>query len=175
MRVEVKIPGGVKAYAVDDHGTKYFPVLKGTNGRQEATELLWLETYVSGIIRSILYADDEAYRITGYRRLNPVPNKAAEKRFLEAAARLFVNGIACDPVRIMVAWQLGSDAEVQVATIATNHLTSALLKYFSTAGRFEQGVSLFTKLRESDPEVNLLLAQLYLDMGTLGVEQSNSR
>jgi hypothetical protein len=44
------------------------------------------------MIRAILYADDESYRITGYRRLNPVPNKAAERRFLDAAERLFPQG-----------------------------------------------------------------------------------
>ena len=60
--------------------------------RQEATDQLWLETYMSGMIRSILYADDESYRITGYRRLNPVPTPFAERRFLEAAERLFPVG-----------------------------------------------------------------------------------
>ena len=45
------------------------------------------------MIRSLLYADDESYRITGYRRLNPFPNPEAERRFLEAAERLFPSGI----------------------------------------------------------------------------------
>lgn len=106
------------------------------------------------MIRSLLYADDESYRITGYRRLNPIPNKEAERRFLEAASRLFPNG-----------WQLGSDAEVQVANPATNHLTSALIKYFCITGRWEQGVNLFQRLREQEPEVDLLLVKLYLEMG----------
>ena len=44
------------------------------------------------MIRAILYADDESYRITGYRRLNPIPNIPAERRFLESAARLFPSG-----------------------------------------------------------------------------------
>ena len=44
------------------------------------------------MIRSILYADDESYRITGYRRLNPIPNQEAERRFLDAAERLFPQG-----------------------------------------------------------------------------------
>jgi len=47
---------------------------------------------MSSMIRSLLYADDEAYRITGYRRLNPFPNKDAERRFLDAAERLFPSG-----------------------------------------------------------------------------------
>jgi Chs5-Arf1p-binding protein BUD7/BCH1 len=93
MRVEVKIPGGVKTHVIDERGTK------STNSRlfclicrQEATEALWLETYMSSMIRSLLYADDESYRITGYRRLNPIPNKDAERRFVDAAERLFPLG-----------------------------------------------------------------------------------
>jgi len=64
-------------------------------------------------------------------------------------------------------WQLGSDAETQVANIATNHLTSAIMKYFSITGRWEQGINLFHKLREREPEVDLLLSQLYLEMGLI--------
>lgn len=44
------------------------------------------------MIRAILYADDESYRITGYRRISPIPNIPAERRFLEAATRLFSSG-----------------------------------------------------------------------------------
>jgi pentatricopeptide repeat protein len=61
-------------------------------------------------------------------------------------------------------WQLGSDAEVQVANPATNHLTSALMKYFCITGRWEQGLKVFSHLREREPEVDLLLARLYLEM-----------
>jgi len=109
---------------------------------------------MSSIVRSILYADDESYRITGYRRLNPIHNKDAERRLIEAAERLFPSG-----------WQLGSDAEIQVANPATNHLTSTLMTYFCITGRWEQGLNLFTKLCQHEPEANLLLAQLYLEMG----------
>jgi Chs5-Arf1p-binding protein BUD7/BCH1 len=126
---------------------------------------MWLETYVSSMIRAILYADDESYRITGYRRLNPIPNQSAERRFLDAAERLFSSGIADFMTRLMEGWQLGSEPEIQVANIATNHLTTALMKYFAISGRWEQGINLFHKLREQEPEVDLLLAQLFLEMG----------
>ena len=106
------------------------------------------------MIRSLLYADDESYRITGYRRMNPVPNPDAERRFLEAAEKLFAKG-----------WKLGSEPEVQVATPSTNHLTAALMKYFGITGRWQQGLNLFQKLKETEPEVDLLLAQLHLEMG----------
>lgn len=39
------------------------------------------------------------------------------------------------------------------------------MKYFSITGRWEQGIDLFHKLREREPDVDLLLAQLYLEMG----------
>ena len=93
MRVEVKIPGGVKTHVIDERGNKLTKtILLYLICRQEATEALWLETYMSGMIRSLLYADDESYRITGYRRLNPIPNKEAERRFLDAAEHLFPSG-----------------------------------------------------------------------------------
>ena len=119
MRVEVKIPGGVKTHVIDERGTKL------TNSRSfclicrlEATETLWLETYMSSMIRSLLYADDESYRITGYRRLTPIPNKDAERRFVDAAERLFPLGIRILSSILMEGSQLGSEPEVQVATIS---------------------------------------------------------
>jgi Chs5-Arf1p-binding protein BUD7/BCH1 len=38
------------------------------------------------------------------------------------------------------------------------------MKYFCITGRWEQGINLFQRLREREPEVDLLLAQLYLQM-----------
>lgn len=51
-----------------------------------------------------------------------------------------------------------------MANLATNHLTSALMKYFSVTGRWDQGINLFHRIREQEPDVDLLLAQLYLEM-----------
>jgi len=66
---------------------------------------------------------------------------------------------------LFLGWQLGSDPEIQVANLATNHLTNAIMRYFSITGRWEQGIDLFHKLREREPDVDLLLAQLYIEMG----------
>lgn len=35
----------------------------------------------------------------------------------------------------VLGWQLGSDPEVQVATVVNNHLTSGIMKYFGEAFR----------------------------------------
>ena len=61
-------------------------------------------------------------------------------------------------------WQLGSDPEIQVATVVSNHLTAGILKYFGDAHRYEQAVNLFEKLYARAPEVAALVAQAYIGM-----------
>jgi hypothetical protein len=84
VRVEVKIPGGVEAYTMDARGDKQ-PL--GSNAGR-----VWLETYLSAVLRSILYADDESYRLAGYRKLEPIKSQEDEQRFLAAAEQLFHQG-----------------------------------------------------------------------------------
>lgn len=66
-------------------------------------------------------------------------------------------------------WQLGSDSVVQVPNIVSNHLTTGLLKYFETTGRYTSGINLFEKLRTQNIEVASLLAKT-LFMGNEEVE-----
>ncbi|KKK24961.1 hypothetical protein ARAM_003300 [Aspergillus rambellii] len=142
MRVEVKIPGSLESYCIDERGDK-----------RVATEALWLETFLCGVLRAYSYADDgsgDAIRkIVGVRRFNPVTNTEMEHRFLDAAERLFFMGR-----------QLSSDPETQVPNTVTNHLTSGLLKYIHTTGRYTSGINLFEKLRTKDVEVSSLLAKV---------------
>ncbi|KAJ7732202.1 Chs5p-Arf1p-binding proteins-domain-containing protein [Mycena olivaceomarginata] len=142
FRVDVKIPGGVVAYVVDLRGE-----------RHEATAEMWQETYVSALLRAILYSDDPTHALDAYRKLDPITSPEGELRFLAAAEALFLKG-----------WQVGSDPEIQVASVATNHLTAGLLKYFGTSGRYQQAANLFEKLVVREPEVSSLLARAYLGM-----------
>ncbi len=142
VRVEVRIPGSVDAYVVDLRGE-----------RHETTPEIWQEVYLSALLRAILYADDANYRLAGYRKLDPISSPDAEHRFLQAAENLFFKG-----------WQLGSDPEIQVATVVSNHLTAAILKYFGDASRYEQAVNLFEKLWAREPEVAALVAHSYIGM-----------
>lgn len=66
-------------------------------------------------------------------------------------------------------WQLGSDSVVQVPNIVSNHLTTGLLKYFHTTGRYASGINLFEKLRTQSVEVASLLAKV-LFMGNEEVQ-----
>lgn len=49
---------------------------------------------------------------------------------------------------------------MQVPNIVSNHLTTGLLKYFQTTGRYASGVNLFEKLRSQNVEVASLLAKV---------------
>ena len=142
LRVEVCIPGSVQAYTVNVRGE-----------RGEATPEIWQETYLSGVLRAILYADDPNYSLLGYRKLDPIPTPDHEVRFLMAAENLFFKG-----------WQLGSEPEIQVATIVNNHLSVGIFKYFGELSRYEQAVNLFEKLWAREHEVAALVAKAYLGM-----------
>lgn len=61
---------------------------------------------------------------------------------------------------VAVGWQLGSDPEIQVPNLVSNHLTTGLLAYINTTGRYTSGENLFEKLRMKDPEISSLLAQV---------------
>lgn len=58
---------------------------------------------------------------------------------------------------------------MQVPNNVSNHLTSGLLKYFHTTGRFASGINLFEKLRTKNVEVSSLLAKV-LFMGNEEVQ-----
>ncbi|KAG0699816.1 Chs5p-Arf1p-binding proteins-domain-containing protein [Suillus ampliporus] len=132
IRVDVKIPGGVNAYVVDLRGER---------------------TYLSALLRAILYSDDPTYWLEAYRKLDPITAIEGELRFLQAAEALFMKG-----------WQVGSDPEIQVATVVSNHLTAGIMKYFGDSGRCQPAANLFEKLSAREPEIASLLARSYLGM-----------
>lgn len=121
--------------------------------RHEATPEIWQETYLSALLRAILYADDPSYWLEAYRKLDPITTPEGELRFLQAAEALFHKG-----------WQVGSDPEIQVATVVSNHLTNAIMKYFGDSGRYDHAANLFEKLSAKEPEVSSLLAKAYIGM-----------
>lgn len=143
MRVEVKFPGKTETYSIDERGAKC----------ESPSPEMWLETFVCAVLRALLYSDDANYHLNGWRKIDPIPDIDIETKFLDAVARLFPKG-----------WQLGSEPDVQIATNITNHLTTALLEYFSYTGRYEIATNLFEKLRSNIPEVVALLVKTHLGM-----------
>lgn len=53
---------------------------------------------------------------------------------------------------------MGSDPDIQVPNLVSNHLTTGLLDYIRTTGRYASGINLFEKLRTRNAEVSSLLA-----------------
>jgi len=72
VHVDVKIPGGVNAYAIDLRGE-----------RCPATADIWQETYLSAILRAILYSDDPTFSLEAYWRLEPISMPDAELFFFQ--------------------------------------------------------------------------------------------
>ena len=71
--------------------------------------------------------------------------------------------LLCDSQLTLAAGrQLGSDPEIQVPNIVSNHLTQGLLKYIQTTGRYTSGINLFEKLRTRDVEVSSLLSRILI-------------
>lgn len=98
VRVDVKIPGGVVAYVIDLRGERCVAFFCRTVRRvdprrsHDTTPELWQETYLSAMLRAILYGDDSTYWLEAYRRLDPVTSYEDELHFLEAAEALFLQG-----------------------------------------------------------------------------------
>lgn len=76
------------------------------------------------------------------------------------------------PRLIFSGWQLGSDPEIQVATNVTNHLTAAIMKYFTDSFRLERAANLFEKMSEREPEIAALLARSYIGMSKWSTSES---
>lgn len=70
----------------------------------------------------------------------------------------------CGFICSIIGWQVGSDPEIQVATVVSNHLTNAVMKYFGDSGRYQHAANLFEKLMVREPEVSSLLAKSYIGM-----------
>ena len=62
-------------------------------------------------------------------------------------------------LNVLAGSQLGSEPEIQVPNVVSNHLTTGLLNYIHTTGRYTSGINLFEKLRTRDVEVSSLLAR----------------
>ncbi|KAI9800530.1 MAG: hypothetical protein M1825_004079 [Sarcosagium campestre] len=144
MRVQVTIPGSVESYCLDERGD-----------RRTANDQLWLETYLSAVLRAYSYADDGGgdtiKKIIAVRRFNPITTTESEHKFLDAAEQLFFKG-----------WQLGSEPEIQVPSLVSNLLTKGILDYIRTTGRYASGINLFEKLRTRDVEVSSLLVRVLI-------------
>lgn len=142
VRVLVKIPGGVEAYVVDDRGDKH-----------PASDTLWAETYMSAMLRALLFADDESYNFISYwTRINPLEAPPSQTvRFFDVFETLFFRGP-----------DLGCVSEVQTPTLVNNYLVDGLIKFVKITGMYEPAVRVLECLAAADTEAYTVLARVLL-------------
>jgi hypothetical protein len=63
---------------------------------------MWQETFVSALLRAILYSDDPTYWLDAYRKLDPITTPDGDIRFLQAAEKLFQKGANASLLALMV-------------------------------------------------------------------------
>lgn len=62
-----------------------------------------------------------------------------------------------------------------MATAVTNHLTAAVMKYFTDNFRLQRATELFQRLSEKDPEIAALLAKSYMGMSKSDYNRADDR
>lgn len=138
VRVLVQIPGSVEAYTVDEFGDK----------RRANSEQMWLETYLSGMLRSLLYADNDAFYANCCRKLDPISSNNSA-RFYDAVKRLFYAGP-----------RVGVKSEIQYPSLCQNFLVDGLFKYAELTGTYDEALEMLQDISQSEPEVKVLVCEL---------------
>jgi Chs5-Arf1p-binding protein BUD7/BCH1 len=62
---------------------------------------------------------------------------------------------------VLLDWQVGSDSEIQVAT---NRLTTGIMKHFGDSGRYQQAANPLEKISVREIDFASLLAKSYVGM-----------
>lgn len=140
VRVMAQIPGSVEAYVVDDRGDK-----------RSATEKIWLETFLSAMVRSLIYADDDEYYVSCCRRLSPLTGKEVATKFFDAFRQLFFAGPS-----------LGCASEIQDPSLVKNHLVDAFLKFVKVTGMCTEALEVLEQLYIEEPEVMSIICEVLL-------------
>jgi len=142
--VSVNIPGAVSSFVINGYGE-----------RIKEDDKIWLEVFVSGIIRSLLSSeedDEQVNAVVESRNLNPFPSVALAKQFFDAFEQLFENGP-----------NVGSSPEIQSPTITSNYLVDAFLKAVELTGLYDYALEVLKRLRETYEEVaSLIVTVLFL-------------
>lgn len=154
MRVTVHIPGKFESVVVASNGKVVEDLLDADLDR------LWLETFVSSMVRSLLDAEaDEANKAGGLveiRRESPFTNglKISEEllcNFLDGFERLFWEG-----------YKLGCGVDCPKPTAVYNYLVEGFLRCVELTQKYSDAVQIITRLEYQSRSVLVLKARLLL-------------
>lgn len=149
MRVTVHIPGRFENQIINNDGK----LLNGIS--DDELDGLWLETFVSSIVRCLIDNDEEdSNKIGGLvevRKQNPFPNKAILSSFLSGFESLFFDGP-----------KLGCNIEIPQPTLVSNYLVDGFMKAIEITQLYDKGLEILNRLFKKEPSVISLISQLYL-------------
>lgn len=148
VRVEARIPGGVKSFTVDVLGIR-----KGTDTEG------WQETFLSSILRTLKSAsiypeivkNESANEFNAKRFIDGQFSLQTEMKILETSTKLFPRGR-----------QLGSPLGPHLAGNHDNFLTLGVVGYFCKTGRPEIAIGFLKGFAEKDPSLAGLLMKCFL-------------
>lgn len=154
MRVTVHIPGKFESQVIDSDGKLITDKLSSDD-----IEALWLETFVSCMVRLVLDPDDEEiYKMRGLveiRKINPLNNGSGSKEtvanFIAAFEKLFWDGP-----------KLGCSVEIPLPTIVNNYLVDGFLKVIELTQQYSLALEVLKRLQEQEPAVVTLYAKVLL-------------
>lgn len=147
MRVTVHIPGKFECVIVSKDG-KFLDKLSA-----EEMERMWLETFVCGVVRSVLDSEDEENNKVGLlveiRRENLFKNSELVKSFISAFETLFWEGP-----------KLGCGVELPNPSVVANYLVDGFLRVVQLTQMWEPALAALRRLEQEDPSVAVLIAQV---------------
>jgi len=175
IRVDVKIPGGVNAYVIDLRGERCatvstrkcvltrLPDMKQHQrcGKRHMFLPFFAPFYTRTTQPTFLMHTGSSIQLHPARE-NSDFSRQRNYYFQKVVILLFCH--LSEAFTCRIGWQVGSDPEIQVATVVSNHLTAGIMKYFGDSGRYQQVANLYEKLVVKEPEVSSLLARSYIGM-----------
>ncbi|ANZ77631.1 BA75_04789T0 [Komagataella pastoris] len=119
------------------------------------TDRLWRETYVSSLIRALLFPDDPARHMPGMCQYNPVLSSTSAKYAVSELIYFLPKG-----------YLVGCSNDVQQPTYVQNYLVDSLLKLVEITGLYDLALEKIEDLISEKPtwkdEFRLLLVKLHL-------------
>lgn len=154
MRVTVHIPGQFETQIVGSDGK-----VVADHVSPARADRLWLETFVSSMVRCLLDSDeDDANKAGGLveiRRENPFANGPASRKlvasFIAGFETLFFDGP-----------KLGCGIEIPQPQLTANHLVDAFLKCVQLTQNYDLALAALRRLQEQHPPVVALVARVLL-------------
>ncbi|CUM49917.1 unnamed protein product [Debaryomyces fabryi] len=154
MRVTVHIPGKFESSIINSDGKLIHDKVSDNE-----SEKLWLETFVTSIIRCLIDSDDDdANKVGGLvevRKLNPFNNGKTSKELLDYFMKGFETLFWDGP-------KLGCGIEIPQPTIISNYLVDGFIKCVELTQNYEEALEILERLKEKEPGVVTLIAQVLL-------------